>query len=212
MFSTLPDGQVLAPCISAHKSAIMQFEVNLEALPVAVQAQSRPKACAQLCEKHHVHHDIANMLINATHGILTTLNSRLKYGNPMFRTEFVRALDIVSQELPLFRHCELWILYDIRVATGCVMDAIVFAPIALACTRSNYQDIMPIGANFETVRRTCAQENTHVFWTYRQSIERRVTDLHKKSRATPKATRRVRRGELCPCGTGMKFKHCCGRL
>lgn len=52
----------------------------------------------------------------------------------------------------------------------------------------------------------------------RQNIERKevakgkaVTDNNKVKKASPKRVKKVGRNELCPCGSGKKYKQCCGK-
>ena len=51
----------------------------------------------------------------------------------------------------------------------------------------------------------------------RQNIERKqvakgeaVTDSNKVKKQTPKRVSKVGRNDLCPCGSGKKYKHCHG--
>ena len=52
----------------------------------------------------------------------------------------------------------------------------------------------------------------------RQNTERKevakgqaVTDSTKEKKSTPKKVKKVGRNDLCPCGSGKKYKHCCGK-
>ncbi len=52
----------------------------------------------------------------------------------------------------------------------------------------------------------------------RQNVERKqvikgeaVTDKTKEKKSTPKRVNKVGRNELCPCGSGKKYKQCCGK-
>ena len=52
----------------------------------------------------------------------------------------------------------------------------------------------------------------------RQNVERKqvikgeaVTDKTKEKKSTPKRVNKVGRNELCPCGSGRKYKQCCGK-
>lgn len=52
----------------------------------------------------------------------------------------------------------------------------------------------------------------------RQNVERKqvikgeaVTDPNKEKKKSPKVTNKVGRNELCPCGSGKKYKNCCGK-
>ena len=52
----------------------------------------------------------------------------------------------------------------------------------------------------------------------RQNIERKqvakgqaVNDNNKTKKATPKKVEKIGRNELCPCGSGRKYKQCCGK-
>ena len=52
----------------------------------------------------------------------------------------------------------------------------------------------------------------------RQNVERKqvikgeaVTDKTKEKKSTPKRVNKVGRNELCPCGSGKKYKNCCGK-
>lgn len=52
----------------------------------------------------------------------------------------------------------------------------------------------------------------------RQNIERKqvakgqaVTDTAKSEKAKPKRVQKIGRNELCPCGSGKKYKQCCGK-
>ena len=52
----------------------------------------------------------------------------------------------------------------------------------------------------------------------RQNIERKqvvkgkaVTDNNKTKKATPKRVNKIGRNDPCPCGSGKKYKHCCGK-
>lgn len=52
----------------------------------------------------------------------------------------------------------------------------------------------------------------------RQNIERKqvikgeaVNDSNKVKKATPKVVNKIGRNELCPCGSGRKYKQCCGK-
>lgn len=52
----------------------------------------------------------------------------------------------------------------------------------------------------------------------RQNIERKqvakgeaVNDNNKTKKATPKKVQKVGRNDLCPCGSGKKYKNCCGK-
>ena len=52
----------------------------------------------------------------------------------------------------------------------------------------------------------------------RQNIERKqvakgqaVNDNNKTKKATPKKVEKIGRNELCPCGSGKKYKQCCGK-
>ena len=52
----------------------------------------------------------------------------------------------------------------------------------------------------------------------RQNIERKqvvkgkaVTDNNKTKKATPKRVNKIGRNDPCPCGSGKKYKQCCGK-
>ena len=52
----------------------------------------------------------------------------------------------------------------------------------------------------------------------RQNIERKqvikgkaVTDSNKVKKATPKRVNKIGRNNPCPCGSGKKYKQCCGK-
>ena len=51
----------------------------------------------------------------------------------------------------------------------------------------------------------------------RQNIERKQTleghanDVKEKEKAAPKRVNKVGRNDPCPCGSGKKYKNCCGR-
>ena len=52
----------------------------------------------------------------------------------------------------------------------------------------------------------------------RQNIERKevvkgeaVTDQNKVKKAAPKRVQKIGRNDLCPCGSGKKYKQCCGK-
>jgi len=52
----------------------------------------------------------------------------------------------------------------------------------------------------------------------RQNIERKqvakgeaVNDMNKVKKATPKRVNKIGRNDLCPCGSGKKYKQCCGK-
>lgn len=52
----------------------------------------------------------------------------------------------------------------------------------------------------------------------RQNIERKevvkgeaVTDTQKTNKSTPKKVQKIGRNEACPCGSGKKYKQCCGK-
>ena len=52
----------------------------------------------------------------------------------------------------------------------------------------------------------------------RQNIERKqvakgqaVNDNNKTKKATPKKVEKIGRNSLCPCGSGKKYKNCCGK-
>lgn len=52
----------------------------------------------------------------------------------------------------------------------------------------------------------------------RQNVERKevakgqaVTDSSKTNKQAPKKTEKIGRNEHCPCGSGKKYKQCCGK-
>ena len=52
----------------------------------------------------------------------------------------------------------------------------------------------------------------------RQNTERKqvakgeaVTDSNKEKKRTPKKVKKIGRNEPCPCGSGKKYKNCCGK-
>ena len=52
----------------------------------------------------------------------------------------------------------------------------------------------------------------------RQNVERKqvakgeaVTDSTKVKKAKPKTVKKIGRNEACPCGSGKKYKQCCGK-
>ena len=52
----------------------------------------------------------------------------------------------------------------------------------------------------------------------RQNIERKqvakgeaVSNKEKEKKSTPKKVQKIGRNELCPCGSGKKYKQCCGK-
>ena len=52
----------------------------------------------------------------------------------------------------------------------------------------------------------------------RQNVERKqvikgeaVNDNNKVKKATPKVVNKIGRNEPCPCGSGKKYKNCCGK-
>ena len=52
----------------------------------------------------------------------------------------------------------------------------------------------------------------------RQNVERKqvikgeaVSNKEKEAKSTPKRVSKVGRNELCPCGSGKKYKQCCGK-
>ena len=52
----------------------------------------------------------------------------------------------------------------------------------------------------------------------RQNIERKqvikgqaVENPNKAKKATPKRVKKIGRNEPCPCGSGKKYKNCCGK-
>ena len=47
--------------------------------------------------------------------------------------------------------------------------------------------------------------------TRKQTLEGKANDGKEKEKATPKRVNKVGRNDLCPCGSGKKYKQCCGR-
>ena len=52
----------------------------------------------------------------------------------------------------------------------------------------------------------------------RQNVERKqvikgeaVRDVNKEKKQSPKRVQKVGRNDLCPCGSGKKYKQCCGK-
>ena len=52
----------------------------------------------------------------------------------------------------------------------------------------------------------------------RQNVERKqvakgeaVNDNNKVKKAAPKRVNKIGRNDLCPCGSGKKYKQCCGK-
>ena len=39
----------------------------------------------------------------------------------------------------------------------------------------------------------------------------RTNDGKEKAKNTPKRVKKIGRNELCPCGSGKKYKQCCGK-
>ena len=47
--------------------------------------------------------------------------------------------------------------------------------------------------------------------TRKQTLDGKANDGKEKEKATPKRVNKIGRNELCPCGSGKKYKNCCGK-
>ena len=47
--------------------------------------------------------------------------------------------------------------------------------------------------------------------TRKQTLDGKANDGKEKEKATPKRVNKIGRNELCPCGSGKKYKQCCGK-
>ncbi len=45
----------------------------------------------------------------------------------------------------------------------------------------------------------------------KQTLKGQASDGKEKVKNTPKRTNKIGRNELCPCGSGKKYKNCCGK-
>lgn len=60
--------------------------------------------------------------------------------------------------------------------------------------------------NLDEIRRTCAEDIPHVLPALRKFAQIRADDAVD----APPPSRKVGRNEPCPCGSGKKYKRCCG--
>jgi hypothetical protein len=107
----------------------------------------------------------------------------------------------------------------ITMTTGAALPAAVFSPaerdqllqrLKAAVHGKDFRDLTPAEAGdlAATLIRTCLQQGAAERIAY---IEPAPLDRtgHEPSALPP--ARRVGRNDPCPCGSGRKFKHCCGR-
>ena len=44
-----------------------------------------------------------------------------------------------------------------------------------------------------------------------QTLKGNANDGKEKVKAKPKKTEKIGRNQMCPCGSGLKYKQCCGK-
>lgn len=64
------------------------------------------------------------------------------------------------------------------------------------------------GLSRELIDRLVARESPTLDRVF---ASRRAEALKRPGRVEIRETRRIRRNDPCPCGSGLKFKRCCGR-
>jgi len=101
---------------------------------------------------------------------------------------------------------EGWMVLARDERTQCLIE-----PFAAFIDLDDLRDIEGFDAsrlpdNLDEIRRTCAEDIPHVLPALRKFAQIRAGN----GADTPRPSRKVGRNEPCPCGSGKKYKHCCG--
>lgn len=212
VFSMLDERMVFVTLASETDASLPSQPPQIITYACTLQYAPDPELvqkCQRVCSVLRIHEDVARICTDAVRGHFTALNKRLYFGNPLFRSEFTRACDAIVVHVPVFRQFELWIVYNMDFGDGVVVDAIVLAPTRLPCTTTTNPEIIAMGESLSALPARYALHRTHVWWTYRQYLERIVQARCHPQRGTA-PPKKIKRGDACPCGTGIKYKKCCG--
>ena len=169
-------------------------------------------------ERDGIPKEIQAFFENALNGNYSIINDYFFIGNPLFVNILRRGCTILLRQLPeiMFRYkYELRIISDVPFPsktadskTFIYNDVLMFIPTVAKCVYTPYENVIQIG---QTIRDIVSrgQSNTTVVWSCNTYLNYRDSPLGAKQ---VYSITKVRRNEKCPCGSGKKFKVCCGKM